>query len=97
VTGGHRFERDAFFNMFNSFSNIEYEEIVQPEANQRLFSQLLSTSHPESGEIIGWTHLYGDSPIVYIQPGHDHHAYENPNYRHLVRQAIEWINDQIRS
>jgi len=33
VTGGHSFERDAFFSMFNSFSDIEYKEIVQPQAN----------------------------------------------------------------
>ncbi|MBN1220887.1 MAG: ThuA domain-containing protein [Anaerolineae bacterium] len=210
VTGGHEFERDAFFDMFNSFSDIDYEEIVQPEANQQLTSPffygfdaiifydmvqditeaqqksfikllqrgkgiiflhhalasyrewaeyeritggrfyldlkpdvkneedylistyqhnvnipvkivdknhpithglndfdihdeiygnfkvlpvvqpLLSTSHPGSGEIIGWTHFYGNSPIVTIQPGHDHHAYNNPNYRRLIRQAIEW-------
>jgi len=52
---------------------------------------LLNTTHPESGEIIGWTNDYGKSRIVYIQLGHDHFAFENPNYRHLVKQAIEWV------
>ena len=51
---------------------------------------LLTTSHPESGEVIAWAHTYGASRIVYIQSGHDHKAYENENYRRLVRQAIEW-------
>ncbi|MBN1560354.1 ThuA domain-containing protein [candidate division KSB1 bacterium] len=52
---------------------------------------LLKTDHPESGEIIGWAHEYGAAKIVYLQSGHDHHAYENENYRALVRQAIQWV------
>ena len=52
---------------------------------------LLKTTHPESGEIIGWTNSYGKSRIVYLQLGHDHFAFENPDYRQLVKQAIEWV------
>ena len=52
---------------------------------------LLRTTHPESGEIIGWTNSYGKSRIVYLQLGHDHFAFENPDYRHLLKQAIEWV------
>jgi len=52
---------------------------------------LLRTTHPESGEIIGWTNDYGNSRIVYLQLGHDHFAFENPDYRRLVKQAIEWV------
>jgi type 1 glutamine amidotransferase len=54
---------------------------------------ILKTSHPESGEIIAWTNLYRNSRIVYIQLGHDHFAYENSNYRRLVKQAIEWAGN----
>ena len=54
---------------------------------------LLSTDHPESGEIIGWHQNRENSRIVYIQLGHDHHAYENPNYRQLVRQAVQWVKE----
>ena len=54
---------------------------------------ILETSHPESGKIIGWTNYYGKSRIVYIQPGHDHHAYENPDFRRLLKQAIEWARE----
>jgi type 1 glutamine amidotransferase len=57
---------------------------------------LLSTSHPESMEIVGWAHLYGKSPIVYIQPGHDHSAFQNPSYRQLVEQAIRWVRHQVK-
>lgn len=52
---------------------------------------LLSTTHPESGNIIGWTNTYGNSRIVYLQLGHDRYAYENPNYRRLLQQAIAWV------
>lgn len=52
---------------------------------------ILSTIHPESGEIIGWTNSYKNSKIVYIQLGHDHHAYSNPKYRRLLKQAISWV------
>lgn len=34
ITGGHEFDRDAFFGMFDSFQDIEYKEAIQPEANQ---------------------------------------------------------------
>jgi type 1 glutamine amidotransferase len=53
---------------------------------------LLKTKHPESTSIVGWCHQYKNSRIVYLQSGHDHHAYENKNYRMLLRRAIEWVS-----
>tara|TARA_R110002050_G_scaffold177889_1_gene311071 strand:- start:15887 stop:16657 length:771 start_codon:yes stop_codon:yes gene_type:complete len=38
VTGGHGFDRPAFFEMFNSMKNIEWVESVQPEA-QKMFGE----------------------------------------------------------
>lgn len=52
---------------------------------------ILTTTHSESETIIGWTHSYRNSKIVYIQLGHDHHAYEDPNYRQLIKQSIDWL------
>lgn len=52
---------------------------------------LLTTDHPLSSKVIGWTHRKGNSRIVYIQPGHDKNAFQNPNYRKLVQQAIEYV------
>ena len=52
---------------------------------------LLRTDHRDSASVIGWTHSYANSPIVYIQHGHDAFAYRNPNYRKLIRQAIRWV------
>jgi type 1 glutamine amidotransferase len=211
ITGGHDFEREAFFALFDSFKDVEYREIIHPEANQAYASSmldsvdvlvfydmvqdiseeqktefiallekgksllflhhslvsyqewdeftriiggkyhlkqkgdetpdlpesnykhdmefqvriadknhpitrglsdfmihdeiygdytvlpgvfpLLTTDHPESGEIVGWINHYKNSWIVYIQSGHDHLAYENPNYRRLLNQTIRWLAD----
>lgn len=55
---------------------------------------ILSTNHPESSKFIGWENKYGQATIIYLQPGHDHHAYENENYRQLVRNAIHYVAGQ---
>ena len=36
VTGGHGFERDAFFAMFDSFKDLNYVEVAHPQANDWL-------------------------------------------------------------
>jgi len=51
---------------------------------------LLTTDEPLSNSVIGWAKENGKSRWVYLQLGHDHFAYENPNYRKLVHQAIRW-------
>lgn len=52
---------------------------------------LLTTDEPESNKIIGWSKTYEAARLVYLQSGHDHFAYENPNYQQLVKQAIRWV------
>jgi type 1 glutamine amidotransferase len=51
---------------------------------------LLSTTHPKSMRYLAWINHYGNSDVIYIQPGHGPSGYSNPNYRKLIRQAIEW-------
>lgn len=205
VTGGHDFDREAFFKMFDSFDRITYKELKQPEANlqlgqidpktfdavvfydmpktiseaekesyHKLLKQgkgllflhhslasyqdwdeyktivggkyheekdsphsstyqhdvtfpvlikdpenaitkgvadfqvvdevygntevlpnvtiLLTTNHPQSSQIIGWTHQVEKSRIVYIQPGHDNKSWTNPGYQQIVRQAIAFVS-----
>ena len=69
--------------------------IVEEVYNQYLVLStvhpLMGTDHPESGNLLAWTNNYGRSRIVYIQFGHDNNAYSNPNFRKLLRQAIEWV------
>ena len=51
---------------------------------------LLTTEEPLSNQVIGWAKTYEASRVVYVQLGHDHFAYENPNFRKIVAQAIRW-------
>jgi type 1 glutamine amidotransferase len=51
---------------------------------------LLTTTHPKSGKPLAWTRTEGKSRVVYLQLGHDRKAYENPNFRRLVAQSIQW-------
>jgi uncharacterized protein len=56
---------------------------------------LLTADHPTSGKVIGWTHRYKNSPVVYLQLGHGPSAYENPNFRTLVSRSIRWVAGQL--
>jgi uncharacterized protein len=51
---------------------------------------LLSTTHPKSMRYLAWINHYGNSDVIYIQLGHGPSGYENPNFRKLIKQAIEW-------
>ncbi len=51
---------------------------------------LLTTAEPESNQVIAWAKTYKGARVVYLQLGHDHFAYENPNYAQILRQAIRW-------
>ena len=52
---------------------------------------LLLTNHPESTKTIAWENRYNNSKIVYIQPGHDNHAFADENYQQLIFQAIRYL------
>jgi len=48
-------------------------------------------SHPPGTSLIGWTHRYRNSPIVYLACGDGPSAYESPALRRLIRNAIEFV------
>jgi len=52
---------------------------------------LLTTDEPNSAPVIGWTKKYGKARVVTFQSGHDVPTFENPNFRKLLKQAIEWV------
>lgn len=52
---------------------------------------LITTNHPKSSKIIGWTLKKENSRIVYLEPGHDKVGYFNPNYQRLIKQAILYV------
>jgi len=52
---------------------------------------LLRTNYRESGEILGWTHKYKNSKVVYIMMGHDKNAFENKSYKKLIENSIYYL------
>jgi type 1 glutamine amidotransferase len=52
---------------------------------------LLTTEEPSSNNIIGWTKTYGKARVVTLQSGHDTPTFENPEFRKLLKQSIEWV------
>jgi len=57
---------------------------------------LLITDEPSSNPIVGWTKQYGKARIVTLQSGHDTPTFENPNYRRLLKQSIEWVYNVVK-
>jgi len=57
---------------------------------------LLSTTHPKSMRYLAWVNHYGNSDVICIQLGHGPSGYSNPNFRKLIRQAIEWSAKQSK-
>ncbi|MFW5972697.1 MAG: ThuA domain-containing protein [Bacteroidota bacterium] len=52
---------------------------------------LLRTDYRESGEVLGWTHEYENSRVVYIMLGHDHQAYQHPAFRQILASALSFV------
>jgi uncharacterized protein len=52
---------------------------------------LLRTDHTESTPVIAWENKYNSSAIIYLQPGHDKISFENPDFRKLVKQSINYL------
>ncbi len=52
---------------------------------------LLTTTEPTSSPTLAWYQNYGKARVVYLELGHDHLSYANPNYRTLIRQSILWV------
>lgn len=70
------------FRIFDEgYSNIGVMQGVNP---------LLTTSHPDCSDIIAWEHIYNNSRVVYILPGHDNHAWSDSIYRSILSNAIKW-------
>jgi len=50
----------------------------------------VGTGHPPGSNIAGWVKSAENSPIVYLQPGHDNNAWSNPSFQRLMLNAITW-------
>jgi|GEM_PF-83563 len=58
---------------------------------------LLVTDEPSSSPVVGWAKTNGLSRWVFLQGGHDRHAWEHPAYRRLLEQAIRWVAEPARA
>lgn len=47
--------------------------------------------HPPGSNLVGWAKQALASRLVYLQPGDGPAAYDNPDYRRLVENAIRWV------
>jgi type 1 glutamine amidotransferase len=52
---------------------------------------ILTTTDTTSNHVIGWTKTYGKARIVTLQSGHDSPTFENPAFRQILKQSIEWV------
>jgi len=57
---------------------------------------LLKTDHPDVAAELAWTTQYGKGTIFVIALGHDKHAYENPHFRKILAQGIQWCVKEAR-
>lgn len=48
-------------------------------------------SRPDGSPLIAWAKRALNSPLVYLQPGDGPSVYNAPEYRRLVRNAIDWV------
>lgn len=48
-------------------------------------------SRPDGSPLIAWAKPALNSPLVYLQPGDGPSVYNAPEYRRLVRNAIDWV------
>ena len=56
---------------------------------------LFTTEHPDCDKTIGWVRNVGKARVCGMMLGHDHYAYQNPNYRKLVARAIRWTAGRL--
>lgn len=78
-------------NDFDLFDETYKGYYVAPDVKQ-----LITTSDTTSTPIIGWTKMYGKARIVTLQSGHDSPTFQNPSFRKLLKQSIEWVYEGIK-
>lgn len=78
LASDYPFDREHFYSARQAVNGAMYSrEGWQPTPGSRL---------------IGWVKHYRNSPLVYLQPGDDQATYENPAFRRLLRNALQWVS-----
>ena len=56
---------------------------------------LLTTDHPNSMRVLGWTRQFENSRVFCYQSGHDNLTYVNPSFRKTILRGIQWCAGRI--
>jgi type 1 glutamine amidotransferase len=51
----------------------------------------VGAGHPPGSNMVGWYKAAENTPLVYIQHGHDNNAWSNPHFQRLMLNAIKWV------
>lgn len=70
----------------------ESYEMLEPEPDNEL---VLTTEHPLSAKAVAWTRQFGRSKVFCYVSGHDQCAYNNENFREILRRGIFWCAGRI--
>lgn len=54
---------------------------------------LLGSENTNLAPALAWVHKYNASKIVYIMPGYSKKAFDNPNYKKLVANALKYVGN----
>lgn len=73
---------DDFEMLGETYGNVPIRPGVTP---------LLTTDHPDSMPLLGWTHKYLNSTVVYLEPGHGASEFRDANVRRLFAQSVRWL------
>ena len=57
--------------------------------------RLLTTDHPRSMSVLGWTRQFRNARVFCFQSGHDNLTYADPNFRRTVLRGIQWCAGRI--
>ena len=50
----------------------------------------VGAGHPPGSNLFGWVKTAENTPIAYLQGGHDNHAWGHPAFKRLMLNAIKW-------
>ena len=56
---------------------------------------LLTTDHPRSMRVLGWTRQFRNARVFCYQSGHDNFTYVDRNFRKTILRGIQWCAGRI--
>ncbi|GKY89603.1 ThuA domain-containing protein [Sinisalibacter aestuarii] len=77
LAADYSFDREHFYSAANAL-------------NARMWTRD-DWDHPPGTNLIAWAKRSGKAPVVTIQCGNDGATFGNPDFRRLLRNAIDWV------